>query len=73
MENCGLRCGYCNGVGHTKERCWKRGKQPKANYVVNKYLEAFVNDEATTLEQLNQLCGTKHDIFIGTRIPKKEC
>jgi hypothetical protein len=34
-------------------------------------LEVFVNDEAATLQQLNQLCGTKHDIFSSIRIPKR--
>jgi hypothetical protein len=29
-----------------------------------------VNDEKTTLKQLNRLCGTKDDIFFGAKIPQ---
>ncbi len=28
-----------------------------------------MNDEDVTLEQLNKLCATKHDIFSGSQIP----
>jgi hypothetical protein len=37
----------------------------------NNYLEVLVNDENATLEQFNRLCGTKHDIFTRTIIPKR--
>jgi hypothetical protein len=37
----------------------------------NNYLEVLVNNEKVTLEQLNKLCDTKHDIFSRTRIPKR--
>jgi hypothetical protein len=50
MENYGLRCGYCNGMGHSEEWCWKKATEPKANYATNNYLEVFINDETTTLE-----------------------
>jgi hypothetical protein len=30
-----------------------------------------VDDENTMLEKLNQLCGAKHDVFIGAKIPRK--
>lgn len=31
-----------------------------------------MDDETTTLEQLNRLCGTKHDIFFGAHMPKRK-
>jgi hypothetical protein len=34
-------------------------------------VEVLVDDEATTLEQLNRLCGTKHNIFSNTKIPRR--
>jgi len=71
MENCGVKCGYCFGMGHNENRCWKRGKDGKITSTSNNYLEVLVNDEKVTLEQLNMLCGTKHDIFFGARIPRK--
>lgn len=30
-----------------------------------------MNDEEATLEQLNSLCGTKHDILSAVRIPRR--
>jgi len=27
MENCGLRCGFCIGMGHIKNMCWKNGEK----------------------------------------------
>jgi hypothetical protein len=43
-------------MGHTKDECWKRKKDGKASSVL-------VDDEKTTLEQLNCLYGAKHDFF----------
>jgi len=40
-------------------------------FVATNYLEVFVDDEEITLKQLNQLCGTKHDIFTKAIIPRK--
>jgi hypothetical protein len=31
----------------------------------------LVDDESTTLEQLNGMCGSKHDRFFGAKIFKK--
>jgi predicted transport protein len=50
----------------------KKGTEPKTNYATNNYLEVLINDETTTLEQLNRLCATKHDNFFGTRIPRRK-
>jgi hypothetical protein len=70
-ENCGVKCGYCYGMGHIEDKCWKWGKDGKTTSTSNNYLEVLVNDEKVILEQLNRLCGTKHDISYGARIPKK--
>jgi hypothetical protein len=31
----------------------------------------LVDDEEATLEQLNRLCGAKHDVFKGAMIPRR--
>ncbi len=31
-----------------------------------------MDDENTMLEKLNKLCGAKHDVFIGAKIPRKK-
>jgi len=35
------------------------------------YLEVLVDDEEATLEWLNWLCDTKHDIFTRAKIPRR--
>jgi hypothetical protein len=67
IVNCGLRCGYYTGMGHTKNKCWKKRKETKSHSCTNNYMEILVDDEVATLEQLNRLCGTKHDIFSKAR------
>jgi hypothetical protein len=48
----------------------RRARRP--NHTTNNYLEVLMDDETTTLEQLNRLCGTKHDIFSGAHMPKRK-
>jgi hypothetical protein len=31
----------------------------------------LMDDDATTFEQLNKLCGSKHDIFFGVQMPRR--
>jgi hypothetical protein len=50
MENYGVKCGYCFGMGHIKDICWKWGKDGKTTSTSNNYLEVLVNDEEATLE-----------------------
>jgi hypothetical protein len=50
MELCGVRCGYCLGMGHNEDRCSKWGKDGKTPFASNNYLEVLVNDEEVTLE-----------------------
>ncbi len=47
---CGIRCGYCFGMGYTEERCWKCEKDVKASFASNNYLEVLVDDDEATLE-----------------------
>ncbi len=71
IENCGVKCGYCYGMGHIEDKCWKGGKDGKTTSTSNKYLEVLVNDEEVILEQLNRLCGTEHYIFSRARILRR--
>lgn len=43
----------------------------KSHLVVNNYLEVLVDDESTTLKQLNRLCGSNHDIYSEAIILKR--
>jgi len=35
------------------------------------FLEVLINDEKVTLTKLNQLCGVKHNVFFGVKMPKR--
>lgn len=66
-----MKKGYCFGMGHTSNKCFKHGKCGKAPFVNNNYLEVWVDDEKVMLEKLNRLCGANHDAFTGAKIPRR--
>jgi hypothetical protein len=55
-------------MGHTKERCWR--KNLKIGIVVANFLEVLVDDEKTTLAQLNCICESNNDVFSHVKLPK---
>ncbi len=69
-ENCGIKCSFCSGLGHSEERCWKRPKDAKSHSGAANFLEVLLNDEEATLQQLNKLCGNE-SILSYTRVPRK--
>jgi hypothetical protein len=69
-ENCGVKCNYCAGLGHSEDRCWKKPKNEKSPSGAANYLEVLISDEAATLQQLNKLCGSEN-IFSYTRVPRR--
>jgi len=68
-ENCGIKCTFCSGLGHSKDRCWKKPKDGKSHSGTSNFLEVLLNDEAATLQQLNKLCGNEN-LFFYTRVPR---
>jgi len=68
-KNCGLKHYFCSSMGHTKNKCWR--KNDKGPSAFTKFFEVLVNDEEATLAKLNCLCGIKHNVFYGIRMPKK--
>jgi len=69
-KNCGVKCTYCSGLGHFEDRCWKKPKDGKSHSRAANFLEVLLNDEAATLQQLNELCGSEN-LFFHTRVPKR--
>jgi hypothetical protein len=69
-ENCGIKCTYCSGLGHSEDKCWKKPKDGKAPSRAANFLEVLLSDEAATLQQLNKLCGSEN-LFSHTRVPRK--
>jgi hypothetical protein len=69
-ENCGIKCSFCSGLGHSEDRCWKKPKDGKSHSGAANFLEVLLNDEEATLQQLNKLCGDEN-IFSYTRVPKR--
>ncbi len=52
-----------------EEKCWK--KNLKGTTTVINFLKVVVNDEKTTLFELNKICNTNHDLLFGIKMPKK--
>ncbi len=70
VENYGIRCSFCNGLGHSKDHCWKK-KDTKLFDSIANYLEVLVNDEKATLTELNKICDVSHHLSFGNKIPKR--
>jgi hypothetical protein len=69
-ENYGIRCSFCNGMGHLEDRCWKKKDTKPSNSIAN-YLEVLINVEEATMTELNMICGANHHLTFGNRIPKR--
>jgi predicted aspartyl protease len=70
IENCGIKCSFYSGLGHSKDRCWKKPKEGKSHFGAANFLEVLLNDEDATMQQLNKLCGNEN-IFSYTRVPRR--
>jgi hypothetical protein len=60
IENCGVKCTFCTGLGHSKDKCWKKPKDGKSTSRAVNFLEVMLDDEAATEQQLNRLCGNEN-------------
>jgi len=69
-ENCGIKCSFCSGLGHSEDRCWKKPKDGKPHSGAVNFLEVLLNDKEATLQQLNKLCGNEN-VFSYTRVPRR--
>ncbi len=59
-KNCGIKCSFCLGLGHSEDRCWKKPKDGKSHSGAANFLEVLLNDEEATMQQLNKLCGNEN-------------
>jgi hypothetical protein len=62
-KNCGIKCLLCLGLGHSKDKCWKKPKDGKSHFGTTNFLEVLLNDEEATMQQLNMLCGNENIFF----------
>ncbi len=69
-ENCGVKCTFYTGLGHSEDKCWKKPKDAKSASEMANFLEVMLNDEAATEQQLNKLCGNEN-AFSHTRVPRR--
>jgi predicted aspartyl protease len=69
-ENCGIKCSFCSGLGHSEDKCWKKPRDGKSHSGTANFLEVLLNDEEATLQQLNKLCGNEN-IFSYIRVPRR--
>jgi len=49
-ENCGIKCSFCSGLGHSEDKCWKKPKDAKSHSGAANFLEVLLNDEKVTLQ-----------------------
>jgi hypothetical protein len=70
IENCGIKCTFCTGLGHSEDKCWKKPKDGKSTAGVANFLEVLLDDGAATEQQLNKLCGSE-SLFSYTRVPRR--
>ncbi len=69
-KNCGVKCSFCAGLGHSEDRCWKKPKDGRTHSGATNFVEVLLNDEEATLQQLNKLCEDEK-IFSYTRIRQR--
>jgi hypothetical protein len=69
-ENCGIKCTFCTGLGHSEDRCWKKPRDEKTHTGTANFVEVLLSDEEAMLQQLNRLCGNEK-IFSYTRVPRR--
>ncbi len=70
IEICGINCTFCTSLGHSEDKCWKKPKDGKSHSGAANFLEVLLNDEATTLQQLNKFCGSEN-LFSHMRVPRR--
>ncbi len=69
-ENCGVKCSFCSGLGHSEDRCWKKSKDGRSNSGAANFLEVLLDDEAATKQQFDKFCENEN-VFSYTRIPRR--
>jgi hypothetical protein len=69
-ENCGIKCTYCAGLGHSEDKCWKKPKDGKSTTGAANFLEVLLDDGAVTEQQLNKLCENEN-LFSYTQVPRR--
>ncbi len=69
-ENCGIKCSFCSGLGHSEDRCWKRSKDGRPSLGAANFLQVLLDDEVATTRQLDKFCGNEN-VFSHTRIPRR--
>jgi len=69
-DNCGVKCSFCSGLGHSEDKCWKKPKDGRSNSGAANFLEVLLDDEAAITEQFNRFCENEN-VFSYTRIPRR--
>jgi hypothetical protein len=69
-KNCGIKCSFCNGLGHLEDHCWEKNDTKPFNSTTN-YLKVLVIDEEATLTKLNKISGVNHHLSSGNMIRKR--
>jgi hypothetical protein len=49
-ENCGIKCTFCAGLGHSEDRCWKKPKKGKSHSGMANFVEVLLDDVKAMLQ-----------------------
>jgi hypothetical protein len=66
-ENCGIKCTFCTGLGHSEDKCWKKPKDGKSTAGAANFLEVLL-DDGTAIEQHLTSC-----VEVKVCFPTPEC
>ncbi len=69
-KNCGVKCSFCAGLGHSEDRRWKKPKDGWSHFGAANFVEVLLNDEEATRQQFNRLCGNQK-VFSYTQVPRR--
>jgi len=69
-KNCGIKCTFCAGLGHSEDKCWKKPKDGKSTARAANFLKVLFDDGTTIEQQFNELCGNEI-LFSYTRVPRR--
>jgi len=47
-KNCGVKCSFCAGLGHSEDQCWKKPKDGRSHSGAANFVEVLLNDEEAT-------------------------
>ncbi len=71
IENCGIKCFFCLGLGHSGDMCWKNPKVGMSRSRATNFFEVLLGDEEATIQQFNKFCENEN-LFSYIWMPRRK-